>query len=662
MRHLAPETHEIASLATQVAKISQFRRTIPLERGQGDKHSARMFKIFFIFPRQINRSLGTPYHALLTNPHSIKEYKRKKNMCFPASFPRLLGLRASLVASLALLASGAVYAQNSDSGDVSALKSQMEKMQKQYEDRISAMESKMQSLESKADSGSILNTHVLTDADGKQYEGKGPVLDESFLKSLTRNFSFTAYVRAGVQFNGNGGGGNFSFNAPDNDGGRPRLGNEQDVYMELTWKQAHMLGDNPDVMDVSMTFTPAIVYQTTRNSFTVAPGSGSSAPAGVQYAGNDFRFVLREAYLEMANVFKGAPEITFWGGERFYDRFNVDSNDYFYLDDSGYGAGVRNIDVGIGKLWLAYIASQDNHAFSTSTGTLYKHGIDVRLKDIQLGGFGKLMLIFLANQEKGTTFTRTYDNFGNVINLANPVKFGDSYGFGGGFVYQYDFCNKSFLQLWGLFGRGATTFSNVGTDFGTITGAETNFLTLHPAAIGQTIGVGHVIDRQMQFRAGGQFVWNPTSYFSMCLWGFWNLNDQGFQQVGTDINGHRKIVSGNRNLVEYGIRPVFWIADNIAIQGQAWGAWEDNNRGGSGTRSFGHGGNVGVFTIAPTIKPKGGFYTRPELRVFATYSVWSDSFRNAGNNANIVGTTQGPYVNARTNDGWLFGTQVEWYF
>src|ERR1700738_4116275 len=159
-------------------------------------------------------------------------------MCFPASFPRLLGLRASLVASLALLASGAVYAQNSDSGDVSALKSQMEKMQKQYEDRISAMESKMQSLESKADSGSILNTHVLTDADGKQYEGKGPVLDESFLKSLTRNFTFSTYIRAGVQFNGNGGGGNFNFNPPDTQSAeaqRPRLGNENDIYMELTW-------------------------------------------------------------------------------------------------------------------------------------------------------------------------------------------------------------------------------------------------------------------------------------------------------------------------------------------------------------------------------------------------------------------------------------------
>src|SRR3981081_1700333 len=254
-------------------------------------------------------------------------------MSYPATRRFRFGLAAAFVAGLAV--SPTVYAQNSDSDDIAALKAQIEKMQKeseartermqrQYEDRISALEGEVQSLRSKADSGSILNTHVLTDADGKQYEGKGPALDESFLKSLTRNFSFSAYVRAGVQFNGNGGGGNFSFNAPDNDGGRPRLGNENDVYMELTWKQAHMLGDNPDVMDVSMIFTPAIVYQYSRNSFTVAPA------AGIQETGNDFRFVLREAYLEMANVFKGAPEITFWGGERFYDRFNVDGNGSFH--------------------------------------------------------------------------------------------------------------------------------------------------------------------------------------------------------------------------------------------------------------------------------------------------------------------------------------------
>src|SRR5260370_7410859 len=104
-------------------------------------------------------------------------------MCFPARFTRLLGLKARLFASLALLTSGALYAQNSDSSDVSALKAQMEKMQKKYEDPISSMESKMQSLESKADSRSILNTPVPPASNRKHYEAKSPTLSKSFSTS-----------------------------------------------------------------------------------------------------------------------------------------------------------------------------------------------------------------------------------------------------------------------------------------------------------------------------------------------------------------------------------------------------------------------------------------------------------------------------------------------
>jgi hypothetical protein len=150
-------------------------------------------------------------------------------MCLASRFPRLLRFNKSYVVSLALLASGAIYAQNSDSSDLSALKARMQELQRQYEDRISNLDVKMQALESKRDSGSILNTHVLADADGKEYDGKGPELDESFLKSLTRNFTFSAYVRTGVMFNGSGGGGDFHFEIPDNEGGRSRLGNENDT-------------------------------------------------------------------------------------------------------------------------------------------------------------------------------------------------------------------------------------------------------------------------------------------------------------------------------------------------------------------------------------------------------------------------------------------------
>ena len=599
--------------------------------------------------------------------------------------PPTLYLRNGLVTLLSLLTIPNLLAQQStDQSDLSALKAQMEKMQqqnqqmqKEYEDRIATMESKMQSLESKAESGSILNTRVLADADGKQYDGKAPTLDESFLKSLTRNFSFTAYVRAGVQFNGNGGGGNFNFVLPDSEGGRPRLGNENDTYMELSWQQNHMLGDGPDVMDVSMRFTPAIRYVQNRNTFVTGLTGGREN-------GSDFDFVLREAYLEMANVFKGAPEITFWGGQRFYDRFNIDSNDYFWLDMSGYGAGVKNIDVGIGKLWVAYLGGLDDQINSPNEGSFYKHSLDVRLKDIQVGP-GKLMLVGIANYGKGTTFTRDFN--GNA--LPNPIRTSDAYGLGGGAVYHIDLSAigpKSYLEIYGLAGFGATNFSS-GTDVGVLQGFDTAALVRNPAIpAGTVVNAGNAIQNQRAFRAGGYFVWNPVSCFSLGVWGFWQEDSAGFRESESFINPATgatvlKNTASTRNLYEVGVRPVFWIADNIAIQGQAYYGYTDNARAyttntagvpianptsTTDPTAFGRSGSLGVFTVAPTIKPKGGFFTRPELRVFGTFAIWSDSLKGSTTpvqeDGNHGAFTPSPYANGHTNQGWLFGTQVEWFF
>ena len=80
--------------------------------------------------------------------------------------------------------------------------------------------------------------------------------------------------------------------------------------------------------------------------------------------------------------------------------------------------------------------------------------------------------------------------------------------------------------------------------------------------------------------------------------------------------------------------------------------------------AFGRSGAMGVFTIAPTIKPRGGFFTRPELRVFATFSIWSDSLKGSTTaiqeGGNVGGFSPAPY--AHSNQGWLLGTQAEWYF
>jgi maltoporin len=597
---------------------------------------------------------------------------------------------------------------NSSSNDVSALKTQIQSLQKQqqeYQDRITSMESQMKALQSKADTGSILNTRILTDADGKEVAA-APTLDESFLKSLTRNFTFSVYVRAGFQFNGNGGGGNFSFDLPDFPGaGRQRLGNENDTYMELTWMQAHMLGDSPDAMDVSMTFTPAIRYVQSRNTFTGSKG-------GVENSGNDFDFVLRQAYLEMKNVFKAAPEVTFWAGERFYDRWNTDPEDYFWLDTSGYGAGVYNIDAGVGKLWLAWIGGLNDTMISPEIGSFFKHTFDIRLKDINVG-IGKLALVLIGNYEKGGTFTQGYDNSGNIIPLTNPTTGLDqplhtnsAWGIGGGAIYTVQFgpggSNNS-LTAYALFGRGATNFS-AGDDLGSAQAAENLFLFYHPNFKG-TVDVGDVIDHSYRYRAGFQLYFALPWYHSepapapgmskdgktvaagpapapgqpwasVALFGDWQETYSGSAAGGTTGPGIgaggnvvdpgaatvSRVVSGHVHDVQFGMRPAIWLADNIAIQGQFSGNYESNNINGSGYPGFGKSGWLGVFDVGPVIKPKGGYYTRPELRFFATYAIWSDSLKGMVTPSQENGTDWAAPYNGNTNHGWLFGTQVEWYF
>ena len=594
---------------------------------------------------------------------------------------------------------------SSNSNDVSALKAQIQSLQKQqqdYQDRITSMEAQMKSLESKAESGSILNTRILTDADGKEVSA-APTLDESFLKSLTRNFTFSVYVRAGFQFNGNGGGGNFSFELPNFPGeGRERLGNENDTYMELTWMQAHMLGDSPDVMDVSMTFTPAIRYVQNRNTF--------DAQNNVTRSGNDFDFILRQAYLEAKNVFKTAPEVTFWAGVRFYDRWNTDPEDYFWLDTSGYGAGVYNIDLGVGKLWAAWIGGLNAQDISPGIGSYFKQTFDLRLKDIQLGPIpGSLALVLIGNYEKGGTFTQDYDASGNIVDLTNPLHTDSAWGIGGGAIYTLHFgpggANNS-LTAYALFGRGITNFGS-SADLGSVQGAENLFLFRHPGFTGQ-INVGDALNHGFTYRAGfqlyfalpwyhsepapvvagnskdGKAVAAPAPaapalpWFSVGLFGDWEESYSGFAfggttgpglgQGGNVVNANEgivsKVVSGRVHDFQFGTRPAFWIADNIAIQGQFSGQYESNNNI-PGYPGFGKSGWLGIFDVGPVIKPKGGYYTKPEIRFFATYAVWSDSLKGMTTpiqeGSGGGGGFAAPY-NGNTNHGWLFGTQVEWFF
>jgi len=594
----------------------------------------------------------------------------------PVQLPGIRGLKFTLVAGFALLTTDALFAQSADQSSVDALKAQMNQMQRQYEQRIEAMEAKMKALESNANGGSILNTRVLTDANGTEAPGKAPapMLDESFLKSLTRNFTFNVYMRAGVAFNGSGGAqGQTSFIIPDNylGGGRStsRLGNENDFYTELSWNQAHILGDSPDVMDVSFRATLQAFsnVQKTNAVNTQTPNAGVG---------------IVEGYAEAKNVFKSAPEITFWGGDRFYDRWNIDSEDYFWLNTSGFGVGVYNIPVGPGTIALAWLGSNHDNLNEANSfagvplnqfdrvGNLYKQTLDLRYHDIDIC-FGKLTFVLLGNYVKGNTYQLTgTDVLG--ISHTGVVKTQDMWGGGGGAIWEYDFGNKSMFRLSFLAGHGPTDFaSDIGNQLNTVnhawldqinrfvTGRGTNDVQVLPN--GQLAAAVNAVSHSSDMLATAYFVWNPTECFSLGVWANWENSNEGFNPIGINASipvRHSRflIASGTRNLVTVGIRPVYWLADNIAIQGVAAGAYEDNDRFNSGTPSFGKSGQYGIFTIAPTIKAKGGFFTRPEIRLFATYAVWSNSLKGTSASGG-----QPPY-NGNTNQGWLIGSQMEIWF
>jgi LamB porin len=330
-----------------------------------------------------------------------------------------------------------------------------------------------------------------------------------------------------------------------------------------------------------------------------------------------------------------------------------------------------------------------------TVGNQFKQTIDLRYKDIDLFG-GKLALVLIGNYIKGAVTTPNggsaitpTNGFSGVFNPSDPTAFNgtatienrtsDAYGIGGGAIWLYNFGYKSYLELAGLFGWGATDFgapANIqfAAPFSAATQDVNTFLIKGPSAapnVRQTapgafsVGV-NPLQRQKTYLVMEEFVWNPTDYFSMDFWSYWFGTDNGFRTWGFNTQKQQILTAPETsNLWGVGIRPVFWLFDNFAIQGQAGYNYVSNVRGYSGTGALGRSGSFGVFTIAPAIKPRGGYFTRPEIRLFATFALWSNSLVGTTTPINEGGNTTPnasvPPFN-RSKYGWLFGSQMEIWF
>jgi maltoporin len=370
------------------------------------------------------------------------------------------------------------------------------------------------------------------------------------------------------------------------------LGNEAETYAELIFVNNWI---NPDHNSDKAWFRSEFMIEAnTANALNFANvGDG---------AGKD-QYRVREAFVQAGNLFTRQRDAKFWAGERYYRRQHIDSNDFFPLDMSGYGAGVEDIDVKFGKIAASFLGAARPDVI-TQNGTLAKSSIDLRFYDVR--GPGGLW---------GAWFNYAHSNGGEVTSssVATPPESSElpsASGFAVGIRHQKLEWHGGYHTFLVQYGTGAASiFSGPG--------------------IGITIPTRDAGVRAKQFLATEQIVLQPNDRFAVM-----------------PIAIYQRLKDGDtadqwKQWISFGVRPEVFLTKHLSLTGDC---------GFDYTRvSNTYEGWLRKCTFSPQIGVDRRFFGRPVLRAFVTYASWSKDFKG------LVGEV--PFQNQ--TKGLTYGVQVE---
>jgi maltoporin len=316
--------------------------------------------------------------------------------------------------------------------------------------------------------------------------------------------------------------------------------------------------------------------------------------------------VVRQIYAEIGDM-AWAPGVSFWVGERFYRRRDVHITDFYYRDNSGWGGGVEGIAVGPAKLNLAYIAQQGGDALADgdkAIGNQQLNTLDLIVDSIDLG-FANLELeyaqMYLNNKDKAD-------------GTATEVPF--------------SFFTNAFLDMKSFFGLAGN--ATIGLQYGKGYGQS---LAANWAYSG-TKAEGDAIKDAFKFRVLFTGVAQVTADLSIMPLVVYQYTDSGAEEDAVST------------WLSVGFRAKQMLNKNFAIQleyGMDYTTAEGAMSNGDDRK-----GQLHKVTVAPTLQLAPGFWTRPELRVYATYAKWTDDFKGS----------IGDEKSDQTND-YQFGLQAE---
>jgi maltoporin len=378
-----------------------------------------------------------------------------------------------------------------------------------------------------------------------------------------------------------------------------RLGNECEVWGEYGLSTVVYAGDDGAVAHVH--FMPTAFIPTTYIGYS--PTGTTSSDLGSPATGATVAFPNLYADIQ------GIPWLfggTAWAGTRYYKRESIYISDFFYWNPSGVGAGIE--DVQLGKdLRLSYAAFAVDGQPSGSPQLPLQIDLGVR-NDLQLRGIrpyrgGELQI--------GVQYIADYSN--DLDANGKPVTHG---GWGVTLRHVQELLggdNKLVLQ----YGRGG------GTGFGTLSRFYYPDFSLRWDP------------KEWRFRALDVLTIQPTAWFGSQLALVYQRDDRGTGESGAVTDWYSA-----------GTRLSFGFTEHAKLLGEV--GYDLVKKSNGADPQY-----LAKFTIAPTIAAGRGLMSRPELRLFYTWAMWSEAARGATVDSGRL------YTDTDLLSGATFGLQGE---
>lgn len=402
------------------------------------------------------------------------------------------------------------------------------------------------------------------------------------IAAAPKMYELHGYLRSGIGFNSKGGD-QEAFQAPGAYS-KYRLGNETETYGEFGFTVNWL---NPEKGGAWFKTAVMIAMVAPRNS------TFDSLDA----------IAIREGYAEAGKIFESKPDLSFWAGQRFYRRKDVHITDFFFQDQSSYGAGFQDYKIGEKmKLAVAYLGASTEYGDPltdppSDLGRLYQNTLDVRLYDVPAGkGTLEFWLLPMFRAE-------------GSLDEANRG------GIGGG-VFHFLPMKGGFNEISAEFGYGASAALNGFIDRG----------------IQNDGWLFRVVERAtVQLNPKLSMMWTGVLQLD-------NKNGESDGAMGESSRGNLWISAG--------ARPIYMLSKHTALAVEGGIDIVQPEAEGADT------GFLGKITVAPTIRTANDFWARPELRAFVTAAFWSESIQGAVGGAPFADDTFGLTAGVQMEAWW----------